>query len=327
MSTSAIGSHPEARPRGKRFRGQPWLYGVIAILLGVVAITGSRLLGLLDFVGKHTAMEVLRDVGIALFIFGLFNAMLELPEWKKYFGERIKEIVIQQDYLDGLDPRVLSEIETNVLKALLRSPSLDEKGSLHHFVRKHIQGLLPLPYLENAHAEVVYEYDEPGTLLVTDIVSYNCRAVDGRIARDIRWQGGEDSFLEVQAIEFAAIYPGGRTPQNPPPNPLASAKPGERKLTYELKEEHAVDGMRIVMLARYRIEETRMQYWELTRPAKGVEVTLKFPDWYRAEFSAFLPARGVPPTVGPGYYHFRYDDWTLKNCGFAWQLREPAGSP
>jgi len=306
---------------------KPRAYGTIAILVGILFITGSRLLILFEFVGKHTVMDVLRDIGIAIFIFGLFNTMIELREWKDYFGERIKEIVIQQAYVDKLDNEVLRVLETNVLKALLKSSSLGEEGSLHQFVREHIQGLLPLPYLENAHAEVVYECDETGTLLVTDKLSYTCREVDGEIARGISWKGGEDSFLEVKEIQFTATYPAGHVPEEAEPIPLAKANPGDRELAHKLKDEHALDGMRIVMLAKYRIDEHNLQYWELRRPVKGVEVTLKFPETYDAVFAGFLPLRGVPPTVSPGYYHFRYEGWTLKNCGFAWQLREKAGSP
>ena len=304
---------------------KPRVYAAIAILSGVLLVTGSRLLPIVgSFSGRTTVMDVLKDLGIAAFIFGLFNILIDLPGWKQYFEERIKEIIIQQEYLDGLDKDVLKLLETNVLKARLDSSSLDERGSLHNFVRDHVQRFLPLPFFEDAHAEVIYEPVSQGALLVTDKVSYTCRAMDGKIERQMKWKAVETAFREVRGIRFHGTYPAGH-PREGETVELAKAAAGERELVHRLEDMNAIDGMRIGLVASYVIDEHKMQVWELERPVNGVEVTLKFPEEYTPSFAGFLPVQSAPPTVGPGYFHFRYVDWTLKDCGFAWQLhRLPA---
>ena len=300
---------------------KPRVYGSLAVFFGVLLVTGSRLLNqVATFTGRTTSADVLKDLGIAIFIFGLFNILVDLPEWKQYFEERIKQILIQQEYLDELDKDVLRQLETNVLKARFHSAALEERGSLHNFVRDHVQRFLPLPYFDNAHAEVIYESTSPGALLVTDRVSYTCRAVDGKVERNVQWRGAPSAFREVRGIRFEGTYPAGHADEGTT-DILAEAEAGKRELIHRLADEHAIDGIRIVLTATYVIDEHKMQYWELERPVKGVEVTLKFPEQYTPAFVGFLPVENPPPTVRPGYFHFCYLDWSLRNCGFAWQLR------
>lgn len=300
----------------------PRSHGTIAVLCGLVLVTGSRLINLAaQFLGKSTLMEVMKDVGVAIFIFGMFNILVDLPSWRKYFEERIKAILIQQDYLDGLSDGVLLALETNVLKARFKSTSLSSPESLHHFIRKNIQTFLPLPYHENTHAEVVYESAGPGLLLVTDKVSYTSRAVDGKLDRMVRWVADGAAYKTVKGIKLEITYPSGHPKAGRTETPV-TIPPGKRELLHQLSDDQASDRIRLAITAKYVIDEQKMQYWELSRPARDVEVTLKFPDAYTLSFTSFVPvAQNATLTEAPGYFHLKYLDWTLRNSGFAWQLR------
>ena len=65
----------------------------------------------------YSFLLFLQAIGIALIGFGFVGMILETKDWRDYFESRIKDIVIQQDYLQNLDSPTLKNLETSVLKA------------------------------------------------------------------------------------------------------------------------------------------------------------------------------------------------------------------
>ena len=48
-----------------------------------------------------------KSVGAAVFVIGGINAVIETGHWRRYFEERLKDIVLQQNYLNRLDTKAL----------------------------------------------------------------------------------------------------------------------------------------------------------------------------------------------------------------------------
>ena len=46
-------------------------------------------------------------LGFTIFTSGIFTILFQLPDWRKYFEERLKGIILEQDYLNSLDSNSL----------------------------------------------------------------------------------------------------------------------------------------------------------------------------------------------------------------------------
>src|ERR1700730_3162650 len=76
-----------------------------------------------SFIG--TCIKALDVVGVALLAIGALNILLETRDWRNYFAELLREIVVEQSYLNTLDKDKLTILQTNVLKALFRDQLID----------------------------------------------------------------------------------------------------------------------------------------------------------------------------------------------------------
>jgi hypothetical protein len=89
-------------------------YGFAGILVGLLLVFASLYFEIL-LVGPpvsaqhsaaalgHTALKLLEVLGVAIFGIGFLNIMLETKDWRDYFEDRIKHLVVEQEYLKTLD--------------------------------------------------------------------------------------------------------------------------------------------------------------------------------------------------------------------------------
>ncbi len=61
-------------------------------------------------------VELLKSV-VLCFVIGGINAVIETGACAPLFEERLKDIVLQQNYLDGLDAKALSNLHVRLLQA------------------------------------------------------------------------------------------------------------------------------------------------------------------------------------------------------------------
>lgn len=301
---------------------KPQVHGVFGILVGVLLVLLSRVLfASLPSEWLGVLRDVLKDVGIAIILFGLLNVMVDLPGWRQYFEERIKAIVIQQDYLKSLDSGTLLALGTSVTQARLKLPGLGDPGTLLYFLNENMDRFLAFPYQVDMHADVVYSPVATGLLRVHDRVTFTCKAVSGNIKGKIGWEGGEASFREVLGIKLTLTYPLGHAKAGESVEAWKVGA-GERKLEFALTGEYNVDGLMVELLAEYVIDELNHQYWKWRDPCKGVEVRLSYPITYEATLVEFVPLPHVARySVAPGQFNFSYAGWTFPNDGCVWQLK------
>jgi hypothetical protein len=301
---------------------KPHIFGVFGILVGILLILLSRVLfASLPAEWLSVLRDVLKDVGVAVILFGVLNVMVDLPEWRQYFEERIKAIVIQQDYLRSLDSGTLLALGNNVTQARLKLPGLGDPGTLLYFLNENIDRFLTAPYQEDVRADVTYSPAATGTLKVRDRVTFTCKAVGGKIKEKVSWKGGEAAFREVLGIKLTLTYPPGHLKAGVSTEALKTGA-GERKLEFDLTGEYNVDGLKVELLADYVIDELNQQYWKLPDPCKGVEVRLTYPTTYEATLVDFAPLpSNAEYVVDVGKFDFRYSGWTFPNSGCVWQLR------
>lgn len=295
---------------------------------------GSIATGLLIIVLSHIsfthdervrfAQEIGKDVGIAFLLFGGFSVLLELRETKKYFSERLKELLIQQEYLTTLDPLTLEQMWTTVAKAKFKNEQLDEPDSFLHFLYGNVTDYLKLPYHENVGAEVVLTRAEHGGFIVSDTVTYTCRAVGGKIDAKIGWAADESAFREVHCIEARVTYPTGHDLAGHT-DLIAEAAPGERTLIVDLKD-YNIDGLVVELYSHYVIDGETMQSWTQEQPCRILKFSAHFPEDLDLDFTPFVPTKSkeeYPPPERRGCFHYVYSDWTLPRDGCMWMLRNP----
>ncbi len=94
-----------------------WIFGGIILLLAAV-IVGEIFLTASGDHGYYLsaiAVELLKTAGASLIVVGGINAIIEIGHWRQYFEERLKDIVMEQNYLNGLDKKVLANLHVKLL--------------------------------------------------------------------------------------------------------------------------------------------------------------------------------------------------------------------
>jgi hypothetical protein len=99
-----------------------WTFGgLILIFIGIVC----KQYFVLDPTSANgyivdTVVELFKAVGVALIVIGGINAIIETEHWRHYFEERLKDIVLQQNYLDGLDVTSLEKLHIKVIASAIQ---------------------------------------------------------------------------------------------------------------------------------------------------------------------------------------------------------------
>src|SRR5208282_4560517 len=110
--------------------------GIICILVGFILIITECYIRVTCKPENNLFIATLlfvETIGIAIAAFGLFSIIIDSGNWREYFGSRLREIVIEQNYLNGLDVDTLKSIQTKVLKAFFNDDKIDREGSFLNY--------------------------------------------------------------------------------------------------------------------------------------------------------------------------------------------------
>ena len=145
------------------------IYGAGLGVLGVLVIVGSLYLETIvvaDATGeKPLYLKVFDHIGIAFLSLGIVGIILDLPNWQKYFQERLGEVVTQRNYLNTLGNEELIALQTATLKAFFKVEDIDREGSLLNFFHSRIHKLIASPFRENIASILQIERDTDPTYL------------------------------------------------------------------------------------------------------------------------------------------------------------------
>ncbi len=154
--------------------GAFWI--VLGICLVFIALyTENRIASHHPNLFIFTVVKALDVVGIAVFAIGFLNILIETKDWREYFGERLREVVLQQTYLRTLDREALATLQTNVLKAQFKSPDIDREGGFLNYLNANLHHLVAAPYREDVTVELIYSEHDADHWAVFDKVTYTCR--------------------------------------------------------------------------------------------------------------------------------------------------------
>lgn len=342
MRRSLYHGSSTAGRRHPRTHALLWHYGLLFALLGaaltflsiVISRAGPASLG--DLVSD--GIQALGVVGIAIFSIGVVGVLLDFPEWRKYFQDRLADIVRDKAYLSTLSREELVVLQTATLEAFFGADNIDAEGSFLKYFQRRIHNLIGSPYREDSHDSVAVELDaENNCLVVTDTMTYICRAVGDQLQEYIDWSPEHDEFEEIEDLqvrlrgEFVqeAIDIGAHT--------IISGGLRETRYSYDdirdrfgtdLGEMHfplyklsPSDGLRVEIQAKYRLRMNRFLTWQMAQSTKRFALSVSYPKTLEPVYQTVgIPKEDYTVQTQSGLLSIYCDTWALPDSGVVVQF-------
>jgi len=116
--------------------------------------------------------------GFTLFASGIFSLLLQLPDWRNYFEDRLKSIVLEQSYLNSLDSESLSILQIKTLKSFFKSDDIDKEGSFLQYFQNNLSKFIKSPFRDDVHTDIIVKDSDKQGFWINDTISYYCRMLD-----------------------------------------------------------------------------------------------------------------------------------------------------
>lgn len=310
------------------------LQAFIAILIGLVGISISAYFNeAFDMGGASFISAFLTGystLSIALVGFAIFSMLLDSHNWREYFADRLKEIVLEKDYLKTLDPSTLRQLQTNVMKSLFNNPDIDKEGSFLRFFEDKLHQFISEPYREDVSTEIILKEVTDKGYKFLDKVSYVCRTSGGEIQSHIGYKPDDGEFEEVEYVKIHVQYPqhhekAGQTDVLYPKESSNLINDLLEGINVSLSEYQGIDGLVVTVESMYVVAKGMFQYWQMAHPTRNFDITIKYPETLEIQFKTLV----IEDVVGQitnedGYLKFKYDYWLLPQSGLAWLIGEKA---
>lgn len=283
---------------------------------------------------EKLAFSFFELLGFTLFTSGIFTFLLQLPDWRKYFEERLQSIVLEQEYLNTLDGTSLSNLQVKTLKAYYHSSDIDKEGSFLKHFQDNISQFISKPFREDVISEINFIEEVVDGYILGDRMTYCCRMVDGKIQQSIDWQPEVNEFIDIFDVtikirkncesEFKKVKSFLKIEdkyfiddQTQETNLDDFFKNG---ISFPLKN-YNEDKLDVEISAKYKIKKGIFCTWQMAHPTKKIFITIHYPESYYVFFQAFLPDDKRPiKSDGNGLYSMKYDEWLMPNSGIAFSF-------
>lgn len=272
----------------------------------------------------------LTTISVALIGYAIFSFALDTKHWRDYFAERLKEVVIERDYLETLGYEALKDLQTRTLKAQFRNQAIDKEGSFLNYFESNLHKFISEPFREDVSAEVLMTLSEDGTMLeVLDRVRYVCRSSGGQLQDKVVWKPDDGEIDVVKSLSISIQFPPGHQSAGQKKELFKAESTDLTKLLTEgvevsLADFKNVDSLVVFTDAKYMVKLGTVQYWTMAHPTKNFDITITYPVACEIQFKT-LVLEDVVSQISkvPGYLKFGYGVWTLPASGIAWVVCLP----
>lgn len=322
-------------PEGNSILREVLLVGVLAVVLGLSLMTWTVYkFDRSPTSGEWTqpAAELFVHLSVAAIVFGVFNMIIGIPDWSRYFEQRLQNIVFKHGYLRSLSKEQLRTLWRRIIRATFDNQEIDRVGTFADYFDRHLHAALGDPYRESVRG--VMSYEEDGELFfVHDFISYVVRANRGVIQDSVNWENDEDEMEAVLDVRVAVRFPDGHarageiemldmkrgTSENPLPKRVV--------VNCSLAKYPGLDGLIIEVEATYLVKKSRFQSWAMSTSTRDFALTINHQPHYAVVFKDFVHDRSLTRTERlSAQFHFECDSWMLAHSGVAWRL-EPRTPP
>lgn len=275
------------------------------------------------------AIELFKTIGATGLALAFLNIWVETDDWRGYFEDRIKSIVIQQDYMKNLDKSTLDVVLRNLMKARFTSAAIDkEDGFLDHF-EKNISKSIGTPFRENVVAIVCYAEETERKWIVSDTMEFVCRKVGAGIQERLTWES--DEAEEVRSLAVWVSRPS-HDGYDAPERLIALSEEKDAlsvmKKGLDLSKFRDVDELKVRIVANYTQDRSVYYAWAMAHPSKNIDVQVILLDGYKLRFDSLVTRpRDIDKNIGSTYVRLIYKGWLLPENGLVWQILPDHDNP
>jgi len=321
--------------------------GFVWILIGFLLVVTKLYLDSLVFHANIILYlkELIVQLGIAFLTMGIISIIVQFKEWKSYFQERLKDIVMDQSYLNNLNKEELLNIQINILKSLYKGSDIEKVGSFSQYLQTRIQRHVCTPFRDHVGYSVdILECDnDPDCFIVNETLTYTCKSVNNIIQDDIYWTWTDDEIKELISVDISVKCPDYfhniycqkcKSNNNCTSGIISLTKKhlDENYKTVESNRYHGyaikiddivkpVDGLQITILSSIKSRKNTLFSWSMIIPTKDITMFIKFPNGYKLEsFIGGLENIEYSETFNGNMYTFVREGWLLPMAGIAFKL-------
>jgi hypothetical protein len=306
----------------------PLITGLFFVLIGI-AVWHFSFLQKQFFINNQKLLEFLSH---ALICVGCVAIILEIPDWRRYFGDRIKDIVMNHSYLNSLNDEQLALLQANLLQSKFKNSEIVRDGSFLDFMQINIQSHSNTSYRENVISKSDISETANGFLFREEL-SYIIKTMGDDSIKEIEWTWADN---ELKDKSFQVIT---KCPTNKFNSKNCKCKnkdkciDGSQILTankekhdngeigYKLKLDEFIevtDDILIKLKLEYIIEKNRLFFWSMIVPSKCVNLYISFPNDYKVDsFVGGLNKSDFLEEKNANSYSFTRTGWMLPRAGIA----------
>tara|TARA_B110000196_G_scaffold187923_1_gene161004 strand:+ start:2435 stop:3349 length:915 start_codon:yes stop_codon:yes gene_type:complete len=295
--------------------------GIVVVLLGIIILMWGSY-----YDGKsiiENAKSFAQALGCSVILAGIFGVVLEWKSTRDYFGKRLSEIVLEDDYLKRLSKDRLRNLFLSIQRHIFDTDDVKKEGGFLDYFNRHLHGYIVQPYRENVSAEMTFSKRDDGDLDVKDKISYRCREMNGLIQDFVQVKPEENEFLSWDYTSVTLGSGDDKVVEEFDSEKLNEILKSDAPLKVTVPEKLKVDNLKVEIEQHYSIKRTKLQSWQMSHPTRGFKVSISYPIDMKIDTLPLLEVRDEATiTKQPGYYGITYNEWMLPQSGITWTFGE-----
>lgn len=295
--------------------------GIVVVLSGIIILMWGSYHDGKEFI--ENAKSFSQALGCAVILTGFFGVVLEWKSTRDYFGKRLSEIVLEDDYLKRLSKDRLRNLFLSIQRHIFDTEDVKKEGGFLDYFNRHLHGYIVQPYRENVSAEMSFTERSDENLDVKDKISYRCREMNGKIQEFVQVKPEKNEFLSWTYTSVTLGAGDEESFQEFNSDELEEILKGDEPLRVEIPENLKHDNLKVEIVQHYSIKRSKLQSWQMSHPTRGFKVSLSFPVNMKIDTLPLLEVRDEATiTNQPGYYGITYNEWMLPQSGITWTFSE-----
>lgn len=295
--------------------------GIVVVLLGIIILMWGSY-----YDGKsiiENAKSFAQALGCSVILAGIFGVVLEWKSTRDYFGKRLSEIVLEDDYLKRLSKDRLRNLFLSIQRHIFDTDDVKKEGGFLDYFNRHLHGYIVQPYRENVSAEMTFSKRNDGDLDVKDKISYRCREMNGQIQDFVQVKPEENEFLSWDYTSVTLGSGDDKVVEEFDSEKLNEILKSDAPLKVTVPEKLKVDNLKVEIEQHYSIKRTKLQSWQMSHPTRGFKVSISYPIDMKIDTLPLLEVRDEATiTKQLGYYGITYNEWMLPQSGITWTFGE-----
>lgn len=291
--------------------------GIVVVLVGIIILMWGSY-----YDGKslvENAKSFAQALGCSVILAGIFGVVLEWKSTRDYFGKRLSEIVLEDDYLKRLSKDRLRNLFLSIQRHIFDTDDVKKEGGFLDYFNRHLHGYIVQPYRENVSAEMSFTENGNDSLDVKDKISYRCREMNGQIQEFVQVRPEKDEFLSWTYTSVTLGAGDEKVVKEFKEEELNKILEGDAPLKVEIPENLKRDNLKVEIEQHYSIKISKLQSWQMSHPTRGFKVSISYPTTLNIDALPLLEVRDEATiTNQSGYYGITYNEWMLPQSGITW---------